>query len=275
MAKYLSPSVRIKNLADRFIQYTTKYEAEKDQRAYCAFAFHLFHKALASHISQEVLQFADKEWVARLSDVFAKRFFDAMDFIDENVKGKDAGGWNQLPQATEYQPWIDVYTAFGQARTFVTEALVLSLTAHISYDLPRSLYSVGLNTTEGSRVKDFHLINNSLASQIDPVQREIAKRFKGWTKFLDKLGGGFDEIFTNYGLRMSRGLAWYNATRLLDPHSSTEAMESIRSTTGKLVSKLRKPESIGGRFILAIKRLIPGRFKWKTSNEFSGEAYLT
>jgi len=128
------------------------------------------------------------------------------------------------------------------------------MTAHIVQDLPLTLVKVGLADREGhSHIRDYHLMNDVLGRAIVPVRDEITGRYNPWLKWLDRLADGYVEIVTNYGVRLSRGMAWYNAQRLLDPSSHNEAMESIIRSPQVVLNEVLSPR---GKSISVIWRLI-------------------
>ncbi|MEU7602887.1 hypothetical protein [Streptomyces sp. NPDC041003] len=72
---------------------------------------------------------------------------------------------------------------------------------------------------------------------------------------------------TNYGIRVARGLAWFNCDRLLDPDSTEEASRSIGRSTAALISEIRSPGDRKLRVGLWIlRRLIPDRRHWPTAS---------
>jgi hypothetical protein len=156
----------------------------------------------------------DPDWIVGLAESFAARYAAALD-------GWDAAG--EVPAA-----WRAVFETICARRTSVVEDLVLPLAVHIIRDLPHSLLDVGLEASDGaSRLGDFHAVNDVLGKTIEEIQEEVAGRYARYIRSLDRIGRGYDEILTNYGIRVSRGLAWYNAERLADPRSTEDAAASV------------------------------------------------
>ncbi len=250
------PFLRVKNLASKFKKFYENYESLEDERAVCSHSFYLLHIELSKSLESNDLGFTDLNWVAQLSENFAERFFNAMNSIDYQVKNKLPINLNsEFYLKSDFKPWIHVYNAICTKRSYVFECLIFPLLAHIGYDLPLALVKTKLETNGNSRIGDFHLINEVLARQIENVQNSIKKRYNGNIAFLDKIAGQFDEFATNYGMRVSRGLSWYNAERVIDPISNKKTLKAIKN--------IRKPKKPLSRIINNILRLIiPTNKKW-------------
>jgi hypothetical protein len=171
---------------------------------------------------------ADPDWVVDLAEAFAARYFHALDAYDAR---------GEVPPA-----WQAVFGTICARRTSVVEDLVFAMTAHIVRDLPHALLDVGLAGPDGStRIHDFHLVNDTMGHSVDDVQAEVSRRYGPYVRFLDRIGERYDEILTNYGIRMSRGLAWYNAVRLQDPLSSEAAAASVERSPKVVIDEVMRP----------------------------------
>ena len=62
------------------------------------------------------------------------------------------------------------------------------------------------------------------------------------------LVGNQDEILSNYGIRLSRGMAWYNAIRLLDTDRRRPVEASIARAPEALARALVDPPVAGWLF---------------------------
>lgn len=113
----------------------------------------------------------------------------------------------------------------------------------MSYDLPLALRALA-RTGRGElrdHIADFHRMNGLLASCVDTVQDEISARYCRRLQSLDRLFTGDDALFTSYGIRVARGMAWFNCDRLTDPQATAGAMGSIsRSTAAFSPSSARR-----------------------------------
>ena len=109
--------------------------------------------------------------------------------------------------------------------------MVLAITGHIVHDLPLALIDV--SPTDGpelARIHDFHAVNDIMQDAIELMEAEVSHRYGGGLDWIDQMAETYDQILTNYGIRMSRGLGWYNALRLADPKARTEARAAIEKS---------------------------------------------
>jgi hypothetical protein len=80
---------------------------------------------------------------------------------------------------------------------------------------------------------------------------------------LDHLFAQQDELLSNYGIRVARGMAWFNADRLRDPLGSADATSSIERSTAGLIAQVREPDDAKLRVALRVARwLVPARRTW-------------
>ncbi|WP_405791351.1 DUF5995 family protein [Streptomyces sp. NBC_00029] len=245
-----------------------RYDALRDPRAVFAYTYFRLTSDLAAALRANSLSFRAPEWVADLSVALAAEYFTAMDAIDTwlgPVPGARPGGEvlsADLPE-TVPRPWRDVYAASTVRHSYVLEELLFSMMAHMSYDLPLALRGLAARGDIHHRIADFHRMNDLLASSVDVAQDEIAARYCRRLSSLDRVFVRDDELFTNYGIRVARGLAWFNCDRLLDPGASGEAMGSISRSTAAFISEFRSPDDWRRRRALQVLRvLIPSRRQW-------------
>lgn len=159
-------------------------------------------------------RFDDPEWVTSLAEAFGARYVAALD-------GR-----------ADSSAWREVFAAITRSRprTSVLEDLVFALSAHIFRDLPYALRDADFLAPGPSRIRDFHTVNTVMGDAVEEIQAEIAQRYSPSLKALDRLSKRYDEILTDYGVRLSRGMAWYNAIRLADPASEGSAAKSIEES---------------------------------------------
>ena len=243
---------RIQTVVDRMEAYLARYEAARDSRAVFTLGYLQFTRALRAAIG--VAPFADPSWVTLVVERFAEKYFEALDALDQD--------------RTPVTPWREVFDAILNQRSSVLEDLVFGITAHIVHDLPLTLVEVGMVDANGaSRVADHHLINDVLEASIDGMQDAVARRYEPLVWWLDHLGSDLDEIATNYGLRVSRGLAWYNAIRLLDGRSREDALAAIRRGPLVLIEEVRRPPIWSLRFVLRWMRWVSSFFRrWPSAD---------
>lgn len=183
----------------------------------------------------------DHVWIADLADAFGHRYFAAL----------DAGEAHASPA------WRRAFEAMRDKRTSVLEDLVFAMTVHIVHDLPLAL---GDLTSGGpppaAHIYDFHAVNHMMASSVDAVQTAVARRYSPYISWLDRLGSRYDEILTDYGVRMSRGLAWYNADRMADGRSGKDAREAIERSPIELIDNVVRPPIWSARVALRLFRVV-------------------
>jgi hypothetical protein len=241
-----SPQARLNHIARRLQDRVARYEAEKDCRCVFTYTYSLITASLADALPR--MNFRDPQWVVGLAEAFADRYLTALDFWDTNQSAPGA--------------WGAVFAAIAHDRTSVLEELVLSMAAHLIEDLPHALVSVGLqNKSGGSCISDFHLMNEVLGNAIGPIQNGVSKRYSPYLHWLDRLGRRHDEMLTNYGMRLCRGMAWYNANRLLDPVSQQKTEEAITNSVIKLLDEALNPPLFSMRVLQRFARFLAGRLR--------------
>ncbi|MET9435811.1 DUF5995 family protein [Streptomyces sp. NPDC006551] len=243
-----------------------RYDSMRDPRAVFAYTYFRLTSDLAVSLRTNTLSFAAPEWVADLSVSLAAAYFTAMDSIDAWLDQNPRPGGEilstDLPD-TIPKPWRDVYAASTARHSYVLEEVLFSMMAHMSYDLPIALRVRAAHGDIHHHIADFHRMNDLLAASIDVVQDEIAARYCRQLGFLDRWFTRDDELFTNYGIRVARGLAWFNCDRLLDPRATAEVTGSISRTTAAFIAEFRSPDDWKRRQAFRLLRaLVPSRRQW-------------
>jgi hypothetical protein len=259
----------VADIAARLASDVERYEARRDTRAVFAYLYLQLTRTLATSLAVGDPVFRDPGFVANLADSLAHEYFTVSDEMDAWLTAADIGPDVLLSPAditnTIPEPWREVFAAQSGGRSFVLEDALFSMMAHISYDLPTALRRLADQTDVTSHVADFHLMNDVLGESIEFVQDELASRYGWWLADLDHLFAGDDELLSNYGIRVSRGMAWYNLSRLTDQHAAADAERSIRTSTGALIRQAREPSSWLLRIALHMARfVIPERRRWPT-----------
>ncbi|NIN70211.1 MAG: hypothetical protein GTO63_37145, partial [Anaerolineae bacterium] len=232
----------VRLLAERIYPYHLKYEGAQDARAVFAYVYYNITLDLAERLENPEEGFENPEWVAGLAQSFADKYIAAMDTLDRCLQDSDPQSIGPAPESlfkTVPKPWADVYRAIRGRQSFVLEDLVFSMMAHISHDLPLALIEVGANP---DHLADYHLMNEVLANRTEFIQQAVAKRYQRFLLWFDGLAGSYDEFFTDYGIRVSRSVAWYNAMRLLAPSSKEDARASIERSTLAFIESVRYPK---------------------------------
>jgi uncharacterized protein DUF5995 len=224
-------------LALALLSRAAEYERKRDSRCVFTLAYALLTRRLAVACGTEAL---DWDWIARLATAFSARYFLALDAIDHGTSPPPA--------------WAHVFGTLGTSRTSVLEDLLFPMTAHIVRDLPYALVDVGLEHDARNHLREFHHINDLMDDTIEEIQGMVPERYGPHTGWLDRVAGGLDEILTNYGVRVSRAAAWYNANRLLDAASSDEARRSIERSPRIVVEIVMAPPVRSLDFVLSWMR---------------------
>ena len=240
---------RLGALVDDLRQRSDAMEAQRDGR--CVFTRTYARMTLRLAAGLEDGRFTDPDWVTSLAEAFAARYIAAL----EGVSGSPA--------------WEEVFAAITgrRPRTSVIEDLVFAMTAHIVRDLPYALGDADFLSPGPSRIHDFHSVNAIMGEALEDIQVDIAQRYAPAVKVLDRLGKRYDEILTNYGVRMSRGLAWYNAMRLCYPASRSEAARSIEESPVVFMRDVLSPKLWLTGLVFRTMRVIAsfGR-RWPTAS---------
>jgi hypothetical protein len=215
---------RLGTLVEELRDRADALEAQRDGR--CVFTRTYARMTLRLAMCVEDGRIDDPEWVTSLAEAFAARYFAALD----GTAGSPA--------------WDEVFAAITnrRPRTSVVEDLVFAMTVHIVRDLPYALGDVDFLAPGPSRIHDFHAVNAIMGEALEEVQADIAHRYSPLLKVVDRLSKRYDEILTNYGVRLSRGMAWYNAMRLDDRASRAAAERSIEKSPVDFMQRVLSPE---------------------------------
>jgi Family of unknown function (DUF5995) len=131
------------------------------------------------------------------------------------------------------------------------------MTAHIVNDLPQALADVGVTAPDGtSRLADYDRVNDVLGRSIEPIVSDLSRHYDPLLAVIDRLLEHYDEILTNYGIRIARAAAWYNAERLLDPPSRAAALAAIGESPEVTIREILHPPVWSLRFVLRAARVV-------------------
>jgi len=260
----------VADVAERLVGYVVRYEAARDSRAVFAYLYLQLTRSLATALSVGDPVFRDPSWVADLAESLAGEYFAASNAMDAWATA--SGTTPQSPVAPEDlpdtvpEPWREVFAAISGGRSFVLEDALFSMMAHITYDLPVAMRRMAATSDVASHIADFHQMNGILGLAIDFVQDDLASRYCWWLADLDRIVARNDELLSNYGIRVSRGMAWFNFSRLTDPAAVEDAERSIRTSTGAFIQQVREPDWWALRVATRAGRLlVPERRRWPTA----------
>lgn len=262
-----TPEAVVAGVAERLAGYVVRYEAAHDSRAVFAYLYVQLTRSLATALSVGEPAFRDPSWVADLAENLAGEYFAASDAMDAWVAGngttsRSRVAADELP-ATVPEPWREVFAAISGGRSYVLEDALFSMMAHISHDLPVALRRMAATEDVAGHIADFHRMNDVLGEGVDFVQDELAARYCWWLADLDKVFARNDELLSSYGIRVSRGMAWFNFSRLVDAAAADDAERSIRTSTGAFIRQVRDPDWPPLRLATYAGRLlVPERRRW-------------
>jgi len=240
-------STRLNTLIWELEKRLVQYEAKKDSRAVFTYAYVTITRGIEKALPQA--NFKDPDWIVILAEHFAAHYLAALDASDSNPQ--------RVPPA-----WQVVFKTMDDKWTSVVEDLLFAMTAHIVHDLPLSLVEVGMNTPAGSsRIADFHQMNDVLAKNIARIADGVTKRYEPVLRWLDYVERKHTQMFSDFGFRLSRGMAWYNADRLRDPASKDAAMGSISRSVPALIDEVRNPPGWSLRIIFRGLRVVAAWFR--------------
>jgi uncharacterized protein DUF5995 len=244
-ATILALEARLDALAERLDERRILLEQRRDSRCVFTCAYVLITRRLARGLG--TAGYEDPGFVVELAETFAGLYFAV---LDASAAGQPPG-----------DAWGCVFDAIDRKHSSVLEDLVFSMTAHIVHDLPQALDRLAATTATRSRVHDFHAVNQTMGAAITEIEDTISRRYAPWVRQLDQLGRPYSRILSNYGIRMSRGLAWYNAVRLADAASRADAQESTARSVRELVDEVLHPPAWTLRTGLRLGRFVVGLFR--------------
>ncbi len=221
-------------------RYRDRYEHVRNPMAVFTHAYMSITEEFIAQIPTR--NFQDREWVIALDIAFAREYFRAMDAHDLGL---------EIPAG-----WRKVLEELASTKTSVLEELLVCMAAHIVHDLPLALIAAGINHNGTLMTGDFHRANDVLQAGINKIQAVTAQRYNPALAWLDRVAGRSDEFMTNYGIRIARALAWYNAERLSLQAEHQEAQESIVRSTEMFVDKLLNPPLLSLRIVMRLMRLL-------------------
>jgi len=243
---------RLEKLIDRYDRYLNLLEGLHDHRSVGVFAIGLMMKEIKKLLLTERLEFTNPEWIVTLAEDLSSRLFDAIDAFNR----KTTDGYLSHDQMHDDSVWNYVFESIKGEKAYIYEDLSFMLYAHIAHDLPLSLRSVGMNYSDGILVGDYHKLNAVLAKNIDLIQSSVAQRYQPRLSRLFDLMGVHDELVSNYGIRVARGMAWYNACRLMNSIDNKIVTDSIRKSVITHIKTFQSPSNVMVWMFVKIVRLI-------------------
>jgi hypothetical protein len=216
---------RLQAIVDRLRECQHRFERARDSRA----IFSYIYATITHDVDHQMerLGLVDPGWIVTLAEAFADRYFAAIDAFETGQPVSPA--------------WRAVFEALD-GRSSVLEDAVFPMTVHIVHDLPLALIDVGFGSrSSGRHLHDFDRINKVMETSMDKIRRGVTRRYSPGLRFLDRMERHYDVVLSDYGIRMSRSQAWYDALRLCDPTSREPALRSLEERPIELVRSVRHP----------------------------------
>lgn len=238
-------------LANELRTRADRFEATRDSRCVFTRAYAVMTVRLGRCLEDGRID--DPEWVTRLAEAFAKRYFAALD-------GK-----------SNSTAWQAIFATLAQRKTSVVEDLIFPMAGHIARDLPYALGDVAFLEPSVHRIHDFQIVNEIMGEAVDEIQERMSERYAPSIGVLDRLSEGYDELLTNYGVRLSRGMAWYNAMRLADPASKSDAAAAIERSPREFMRRVMNPPFWSLRIgFWLLRRIVSNRRRWPAADAWTG-----
>jgi hypothetical protein len=159
-------------------------------------------------ITRKVIQtverggFQDPGWMTQLDLFFADRYFKALDLYLH-------GRLDSLPRC-----WTYSFEAVRAGRTMVVQDIVLQIVPRVVYDLPITLVEAGLDRDIDRRFHDYEQTYQLFTSELDDIQKLIARKYSRLVAFEDILAGRLDEMISDIIYTRARREAWSDGLAL-------------------------------------------------------------
>ncbi|HEX2028096.1 MAG TPA: DUF5995 family protein [Nitriliruptorales bacterium] len=163
--------------------------------------FAALYRTVTSKVAQGIAEgfFDDGERMQRLGVSFANRYLTALHAL--RTGGRPSRSWQAA------------FDAASRPAPIVLQHLLLAVNAHINLDLGIAAAEVAPGDTLPALRRDFDRINETLASMLRQVQRQIGE-ISPWVGLLDLLGGSHDDEIVRFSVEVARTQAWRFAVEL-------------------------------------------------------------
>ena len=140
--------------------------------------------------------------MTQLDLFFADRYFKALDLYLH-------GRLDSLPRC-----WTYSFEAVRAGRTMVVQDIVLQIVPRVVYDLPITLVEAGLDRDIDRRFHDYEQTYQLFTSELDDIQKLIARKYSRLVAFEDILAGRLDEMISDIIYTRARREAWSDGLAL-------------------------------------------------------------
>lgn len=213
-------SRRIEDVIDDLDKIIERERAAGSRRAY----FPALYRATTAEVLRavEAGQFEDPERMVRMDVIFAGLYLRAH---REWTAGRPCA-----------EPWRLAFEAASDDGLLVLQHLLLGMNAHINLDLPIAALAAAGDDLPRLR-RDYDHLNVILTRMIDRMQAAV-NAVSPELAWLDRLGGGLDELLGSVGIKAFRDEAWERAEGLAaaaDPGAARAALEDRAATFARRV----------------------------------------
>jgi hypothetical protein len=213
-------SRRIEHVIDDLSAIIERERRRGSRRAY----FPALYRATTAEVLRAVEdgEFEDAERMVRMDVIFAGLYLRA---DREHEAGRPCSG-----------PWRLAFEAASDDGLLVLQHLLLGMNAHINLDLPIAAVAAGGDQLASLR-RDYDHLNVILTRMIDRMQAAV-NAVSPEMAWLDRLGGGLDELLGSVGIKTFRDEAWERAEALLaadDPGAARAALDERATRFGQRV----------------------------------------
>ena len=192
-----------------------EWEQREDRRAVFLDCYARMTRSMCG--SLEDGPFDDPAWVAELLDLFALRYFAAVDTWEAGGGGTPS-------------PWEVAFDAAASRERSALQLLLAGVNAHINYDLVLTLVDLldpvwaDLDAeTLASRRRDYDRVNDVIAATADEVQDLVLERHAPGLDLVDRMFGRTDEWLAVRLLSSWRDDVWRQAGLALDGDADDRA----------------------------------------------------
>lgn len=184
--------------------------------------------------------FEDCERMERLDVIFANRYLQA---YADYQKGYPIS-----------ESWRIAFEAVNDPDVTVLQHLFLGINAHICLDLGVASAQLLPGKAILGLQNDFDLVSNVLAGMTDFIQQDVAEIWKPM-KYLDWMGGEYDEKFADWVIHSARKEAWQVATSFHNQAESEHPLiiSRVDQSTAQTAHKLWKPNAYSSLLFTAMR----------------------
>lgn len=206
-------------------------------------------------IDQE--EFDDNPRMERLDVIFANRYIEAYQL------------W--MANGTPTDSWKVAFEAGSNQKLLIMQHLLLGINAHINLDLGIAVAeTVGPDGNLSAIERDYHKINEILASMVDGVQKDIG-RVSPVFKLLDWVAKGKEDQIASFSIDVAREGAWLFAQRYHAAPDAAAAIDQRDQRIATIANGLVKTKSRMLRWVIKAIRFFESKNVARVVQALSGD----